>query len=256
MIVPICWGFKPFTNFLSNLVELPVIGEVILIDNNNTLAPKHKILEHSKIKHHVMQENIFVNPAWNMGADIAEHDILYILSDDILIDLRVFLEADKFVTKEIGVLGIEIKFDYFNALNNNFDKIENVENLIVSGDVSINEFGVYGTPVGGGTIFFIHKQNWIKIPDPFKIYYGDNWIYNTQKFVGRKNYKMMNAFFNTPWFVASKIGMGAEYQQSDEYWKNENLENFKNLQIAFIQENNLEIPDYLLNDDSAKTNSE
>jgi hypothetical protein len=224
---------------------LPVVGEVILINNNRQLTPHHEVLEHSKVKHHIMEENIYVNPAWNMGASLAENDVLCILSDDVLVDLRVFFEADKFVTKEVGALGIGINYEYYRALNGQFDYITNIQNIIISGDVTIKEHLIDGMPVASGSLFFIHKENWINIPEPFKIYFGDTWTFEVQKLLGRKNHRIENVFYYTPWSVASKIGVAAEYQQTEEYKQNESFDNYYTFVFDFIKKNNLEIPEYL-----------
>jgi hypothetical protein len=240
VIVPICWGFKPFVNFLSNLVELPVVGEVILINNNRQLTPHHEVLEHSKVKHHIMEENIFVNPSWNMGASLAENDLLCILSDDVLVDLRAFFEADKFVTKEVGALGIEIHHEYFRALNSQYEYVTNIQNIMISGDIQITEHPVRSVPVAAGSLFFIHKENWIDIPESFKIYFGDTWTFDIQRLLGRKNYAMKNVFYHTPWNAASKIGVSSEYQQTEEYKQNESFDNYHKFISNFIEENKIQ----------------
>jgi len=253
VIIPVCWGHKPFVNFLANLVELPVIGEVILFNNNKQLTPDHNVLSHNKIKHYIMHDNIYVNPAFNLGALVAKHDILCFLNDDVLVDLRVFLEADKFVTPDIGTLAIGINHDQFKAMQNQFDDQLNPRNILFSGDLSILKFGPGTNYAGAGTLFFIHKNNWIDIPKDFKINFGDTWVFDTQKITGKTNYHINNAFYYTPWHMASKIGVGTEYQQTEEYRKNENRQNLLAYECDFANVNGFELPNYLAEFLDAKT---
>jgi hypothetical protein len=245
VIIPVCWGHKPFADFLANLVELPVIGEVVLINNNKHLTPNHDVLFHDKIKHYVMHENIYTNPAFNFGAEVAKHDVLCFLNDDVLVDLRVFLEADKFVSEEIGTLSIGINDDQFKAMQNQFDDL-NPRNILFNGDVKILEFGPSANYAGAGSLFFIHKNNWVDIPKPFKIYFGDRWIFDIQNIIGKINYHINNAFYYTPWHMASKIGIANEYLQTEEYLNNESREKLLEFEYGFAVANGFDLPNYLL----------
>lgn len=245
LVIPVCWGYKPFADFLSSIVELPVIGEVILINNNKNITPDHHILSHHKVNHYVMEDNIFVNPAWNLGAKLAKHDIICIMNDDIAVDLRAFIEADKFVTKEVGLLSAGISYESYLLMLNKSDEIENLQKLLTSGDIKIKEFGPETDLCASGTLFFVHKDNWVDIPECFKIYWGDTWQLDAQKLLGRNNYFMNDLFFYTPWHVSSKIGVAGEYQQSKEYWDNENETNFRKHQVKFVLENNIPVPEHL-----------
>ena len=226
IVVPAVWGHEPFCNFLSNVVELPVVGEIIIINNNVSRTPSHDVLSNPKVKIYNQEENIFVNPAWNLGVSLAENNKICILSDDVLVDLRVFFEADRFVSKDIGVLAIGIPNDLFRAQNNLFEQIDATK-LIVSGDIKIKSFDQYPDVAGVGSLFFIHKENWIDIPNDFKIYFGDTWQIEMQTALHRTNYYINNCFYHTPWNMAVKIGVSAEYQQTEEYKSSENSENYK-----------------------------
>ena len=63
VITPTMWRFEPFCEFLQDLVELDVIGEVIIINNSQENTPNKNILNHDKIKMINAEQNIFVNPS-------------------------------------------------------------------------------------------------------------------------------------------------------------------------------------------------
>ena len=64
VIVPTIWAFEPFPDYIKAVAELDDIKEVIIIDNNRE---KRKNITDTKIKIMRQDENIFVNPAWNLG---------------------------------------------------------------------------------------------------------------------------------------------------------------------------------------------
>ncbi len=235
IVVPAAWGYEPFCNFLENVVELPVVGEIILINNNVSRTPVHDVLSHSKVKIYNQEENIYVNPAWNLGVSLAQNEKICILSDDVLVDLRVFFEADRFVSKEIGILAMGIHHDLYRAQNNQFKHV-NANNLIVTGDIKIKSINDHPNTAGHGSLFFIHKENWIDIPNDFKIYFGDTWQIEMQTALYRTNYYINDCFYHTLWSMATKIGVSAEYQQTEEYKSSENGENYKLLFESKLKE--------------------
>lgn len=235
VVVPAAWGFEPFCDFLSTVVELNVIGEVIIINNNVAKTPTHTVLNHEKIRMYNQEKNIFVNPAWNLGVSLAKYDKICVLSDDVLIDLRLFIEADRFITSKIGILGIGLKYDVFRLHNQQFDMAK-IENVIVTGNLKFKAFGETSEALGFGSLFFIHKDNWIEIPSEFKLYWGDTWIFELQTALGRLNYFINDCFYYSPWHMAVKTGVGAEYQQTIESQTYENREYFEGVKSKKIKE--------------------
>lgn len=204
VIVPTMWVHEPFLNFIGNITQLNCIGEIVIINNCVQDTPNHDSLKHSKIKMHNMHRNIFVNPAWNLGASLSQYENLCFLSDDVMVDLKVFLEADKFLSKEIGVLG----FGYHPSLMN-FQRYgiipDNLDVFKVTGDIKILEERWNGITEmdGNGGLFFIHKDNYVPIPEDFLISGGDVWTFECQRILGRKNYYINKCFFYSHWGVTT-----------------------------------------------------
>lgn len=101
VITPTMWVFEPFCDFLKYVVRLDCVGEVIVINNDQSKTPDHPVLSHEKIRLINCSENIYVNPAWNLGAELAQHETLCFLSDDVIVDLRAFYKADEFMATAI-----------------------------------------------------------------------------------------------------------------------------------------------------------
>lgn len=237
VVVPAAWGYDPFCNFLEHVAELPVVGEIILINNNVAQTPDHPVLDHPKVKHHKMEKNIFVNPAWNLGVSLATFDKVCILSDDVSVDLRAFFEGDKFISKEKGILWIGIPWNVYRLHMEQFDQInfDNLKHLIIKGDATIKHASELPDTCGGGSLFFIHKDNWIPIPDELKIYWGDTWQQDMQGLYRRNNYFLNDCFYYSPWSGAARTGISAEYQASEEFKKNENFEYFYSLKQRYVE---------------------
>jgi hypothetical protein len=233
VVVPTIWAYEPFLDFLQYVVELPVIGEVILINNLIDKTPTHQVLEHHKVRHIKMNENIYVNPAWNLGAALSVHDTICILSDDVTVDLRVFFEADKFVSKEIGMLCIGTDQEVYNLHQKRYNEIKDLSRLSVTGNVKINSFSNAAGVCGAGTLFFIHKENWIDIPDQFKVNFGDTWQMEMQTRFGRETYFINDCFYYTPYSVSINTGIAMEYQTSQECIQYENMEYLYSLAASY-----------------------
>lgn len=178
------WKYPPFLELLECLVELPCIGEVIIINNDVLSTPSHSALSHHKVRMRNFIENRYVNPAWNLGANLAENDILCFLNDDVTVDLKLFIKVNTFFKHydSNGIVGIRYKFSD--------------EEYITTGDIQIvNE----PLQAGWATCFFISKKNWIPIPEELKIYWGDMWQLYCQVFKnGNKMWSIRNCFAYTP----------------------------------------------------------
>ncbi len=169
IIVPTMWRFAPFADFASQLVKLDVVGELIIINNDSKNTPDHPLLSHPKVKVFDFGRNIFVNPAWNIGASVAKHDILCFLNDDLIFDLRLFYKIEEFITPEIGAIGLS------NGL------VEQGQTPFTTGEIGFEQFRGQ-VCFGFGELMFIHKSNWIPIPAGLNVGFGDIFIFERFSF--------------------------------------------------------------------------
>ena len=159
VIVPTIWSFEPFSNYIQDVADLEDVKEIIIIDNNHA---RSKYIVHPKIKILVQAENIFVNPAWNLGAKCASGDILCILNDDIIIRNEVFsyvrnlLQSDR--EGEIGLIGL----DWDNPI----------------GDLKYEYFSEWDAiPPSFGCLMFIRRCDYKRIPNALSIWHGDHYLF-------------------------------------------------------------------------------
>lgn len=206
LVIPTMWRYKPFLNFLNTIVELNCIGEVILINNNIDHTPKHSVLDHPKLKIQNFPSNIFINPAWNLGAEVAIYENLCVMNDDVIVDLKVFIEADRFLTNrtennERSMLLI--------VPGDGPPKIRIQQIPVTDGTIDIIPFDQSFThpdlTYGWGTLFFMPTSQWIRIPNTMRVFYGDNWVFESQVYLSDTiPYCITNCFYFSPYNVTWK----------------------------------------------------
>lgn len=186
VIIPTMWKTEGLRERLMNLSAIPTVGEIILIDNSLT-PPELDIVGLRHIKNY---ENIYVNPAWNLGWETAQFDKLCFLNDDVDFDLRLFKNISPYITEDKGMIGLaeyhgcgvwqdESGCDYSRP---NWRRGHRGYTLKV---FQLNE----NRRPGYGCLWFIHKNSYTPIPNDIKIWYGDDWIYYKS---GKPNWAMMN----------------------------------------------------------------
>lgn len=90
IVIPTLWKSNLLLKMLPVYSGCNAVSEIILINNDSSVHPDIDI---SKLKVITPGRNIYVNPAWNVGAAMAEHTII-LANDDIFIeDLTGLLSA-------------------------------------------------------------------------------------------------------------------------------------------------------------------
>lgn len=167
---------------LSQLNEDNTVGEIIIIDNSCSSFKS----DYSKVKVHVPEENLFVNPAWNLGIKLSSSDFKYfgILNDDIIFQKNLFEQVHDFLesaAEDVGLLGIDC---IANTPKSQFDTYP--ENTTVKMMETSKLEGFFGSA------FFGDKKNYFEIPDEMKVFYGDHFLFTRNIQAGHKNYKITN----------------------------------------------------------------
>jgi len=186
VVVPTMWKVTDqFVNFLKVLCEYPLVDEIIIINNDVMKTPPASILAHDKIKLINFKQNIYVNPAWNLGVSTARNNKICIANDDVTFDTAVFEQLQDLITKDNGVFGLCPGESFFHQIPVT-DKTINI--------VPWTNQHTYGF----GCLMFMHKSAWVDIPEGLEIYFGDNFIFDVQLSKGRKNYLITNMDHFTP----------------------------------------------------------
>lgn len=200
VIIPTMWKFAPFTGFLSDLVAVPTVAQIIIINNAPDNTPDAPILRHPKIQMHSFGRNIFVNPAWNFGVANSLYDKICILNDDVIFDLKIFNRLIPMITPERGAFGISPGV------------VDTPQTPVTTGEIEIIHSPTpynFRTHIGFGMLMFCHRANWVPIIDGLDIYWGDNFIYDTQYYALNQNYIIQNMFHYTPYATTCSTIEGA-----------------------------------------------
>lgn len=166
IIIPTLWVSPRINYTVSCMVDLDSVDEIIIIDNN----PKHRNLKIQSPKIHILEQeqNIYVNPAWNLGVKTAKNDNLCIINDDILFDsVDVFEFIEDHMDK--GIIGMHTNNYYGDVL--------------ADGKYFVQQTGNGGMERGWGwgCMLFIKKSNWVEIPEDLKIACGDDYLVQNVK---------------------------------------------------------------------------
>ena len=176
-IIPTLWKAKEFTDHLVDvLIEDESVGEIIIIDN----APADFSYDNEKVVMLRQEENLYVNPSWNLGVEEAAYDKFIILNDDIIIPYNFVFELESMLTPDKGIIGIDergvIKIPNFDSKNITF-----LDRKIDLKPIKERSWG-FGITLAG------HRNSYYKIPENIRIWYGDDYLVQMNNEQYRTNY--------------------------------------------------------------------
>ncbi len=155
IVIPTLWKAKEIYETIISFKKYNNIGaELIIIDNANSTFQD---LSLTVVK---PQENIGVNPAWNIGSILAKHEHILFLNDDLTINFKLFFNFVKTLDNlDYGLITLDKTLLAVLETNNDSDilKIEPCE----------SKFS------GFGCFMIIKKKLYPIVPPEFKIFFGD-----------------------------------------------------------------------------------
>jgi len=207
VVVPTMWRHAAFLDFVNDFIDLDVVENLIIINNDSSRTPNHPVLKNPKIKIFDFGKNIFVNPAWNLGVNSSNSNIICILNDDLNFDIRLFNRVAKFFKPNMGALGLS------NGI------AEYGQTPLTDGMISFEPFRGQAC-FGFGNLMFVHKKHWRNIPEGLDIFFGDNFIFDYNYFNQRENYFIVNLFHHhSASTTVNEIRIG---DSNDSFWQREN----------------------------------
>ena len=159
IVIPTLWKSNRTDKLLKDLEGCEYVDEIIVIDNTSIYETDRTI---GKIRMISFGENIYVNPAWNWGIELAKNDLIALVNDDINFDTNIFGVIDENILNQFGIIGM--------GEGNYKEQTDETNGPYL--DVwkpGVNDWG-------WGCMILLNKKNWIDIPDNIKIWYGDNII--------------------------------------------------------------------------------
>ena len=165
----------------------PMVGEVLVV--NNASEP----LDFGDAKVRVLQQerNIFVNPAWNLGAREARMPWLAIINDDVLFADEALDEAARILRRGwFAMVGPDP-----SCFDEQADSARRVSHRPAS-----------NIRLTFGTFMCLRRSDYIPIPDDLLIWGGDDWLFWQQR---RPNALLVRTRFST---VGSVTSASPEFQ--------------------------------------------
>jgi len=197
VIVPTMWRCNDvFARALQNYVDCDLVDDIIIINNDKNVTPQWNILYNTKVRMLNQETNIFCNPAWNLGAELALNDKMCFVNDDIEFDPKVFDKVVDLVVPENGTIGMVTGEEKFNHPPTTDKSISILE--CKSSSESYADCHDKTMPHGFGQLFFVHKKNWEPVPEGLLLYYGDDMIWNQHLRKGLINHIIYNFDWYSP----------------------------------------------------------
>lgn len=151
VVVPTMWQCDYIYDMIEKYNKSKFVGEIIVIDNGGTRS--RTIKPNKKLRVLRQSKNIYVNPAWNMGASLASYPVI-LINDDVYIErLDEVLEFTEIASQEHDLIAVDRR------------------GCISDGEIKIKPFdGIFESNRGS----FIYLKNYTYIPNQIKIVGGDS----------------------------------------------------------------------------------
>lgn len=186
VIIPTMWRAVEYLELYDHLVNCDLVGEVIIINNDPSKTPLWlPTLSHPKIVMINQETNIMVNPAWNIGVEVAKYDRLCFCNDDIVFDPKLFEKIYDRVTPEYGPHGII------------WGKEDMGQPPTTDGSIEFMQWRPGFIIHCFGQLFFQHKSNWVPIMPELKLYFGDDWVLHHALLRNKVPWLIYNTFFRS-----------------------------------------------------------
>lgn len=153
IIIPTMWKSQKIFTMLEYYENSNYVGEIILIDNDTSKTPD--LSSYKKLVYYTENKNLYVNPSWNVGYSLSNYEVI-LANDDIIIE-----NLD-----EVLISFCNCNFDIVGASpkKNSTLIIEEIT------DFPGNNYGC-----------FMYVKNYFYIPEKYKIWFGDNFLFYSNK---------------------------------------------------------------------------
>ena len=170
-------NIEMLNNLVRNLETDEAVSEILVIDN----SCKGYTLECAKLRVIVPEENLFVNPSWNLGVKEAKEEVVALLNDDVTLPYSFCSRVIEKMTPDMGIVGFHRDF---------IDNIPQVMPIPDSTELTLEK--ATGRCGFFGITMFFYKTSYVEIPEDIKIFWGDDWLYYQNKKLKRENYFIVN----------------------------------------------------------------
>lgn len=167
VIIPTLQRVPETSALVADLTGSPLVGEIVVINNAGTPLSYHS----PKLRELRQDANIFVNPAWNLGAEQARFEDLCFVNDDVRFDVNLLNHVRRVLRLPVGIVAPhETTFA---------DPIAADQTPLAARRIRFTP--AYKRTNGYGTLMFMRKTSFLAIPDAIKIWFGDDYLFYRQQ---------------------------------------------------------------------------
>lgn len=140
----------------------PLVREVLIINN----VPEPLPFTDPKLRVLQQETNIFVNPAWNLGAREATGELLAIVNDDVEFADEALTHAARILRRGLfGIVGPDLSTFHD-------DGSRRISHRLARHDAPTRRFG---------TFMCLRRSDYLPVPDELQIWGGDDWLIANQR---------------------------------------------------------------------------
>ncbi len=166
-------------------LDTALVREVVLVNN----SARGVAFAHPKLRVLDQPENIFVNPAWNLGVSVATGRYVFVSNDDISIEPTFLGTVLSLARPGMGLIGPHPTC-YIDG----------------TGQPPVGPprlVPTYARTWGFGSAMLFERERWVVIPEDLKIIYGDDYVFNRQR---HRNYHLYGVPIVTEMSTSSSRG--------------------------------------------------
>lgn len=164
IVIPTLQRSPVLPQLVDQLVSSPLVDEVLIVNNSADPAD----FGHAKCRVIDLPENIFVNPAWNLGAREARTTLLGLVNDDVLLDPTILGPIARRLARGSGIVG---------PAPTVVRDVDEPRRRLPRRPVFLP---VYERPYAFGTAMFMRRDDYVQIPDDLKVWRGDDYLFRRQ----------------------------------------------------------------------------
>ena len=143
-----------------------MVDEILIIDN----SLQNYSFINEKVRVIVPQENLFVNPSWNLGVREARNEYVCLANDDIRIPNNFCTKVLEKFSDDFGVVGMDNAY-VTNTRNKDNKVVIDINKVELNDSREVNFKPVKYRTHNFGIMMFFKKENYVEIPEDLKIFY-------------------------------------------------------------------------------------
>lgn len=156
VVIPTLQRSPDLWPLVEELSAHPLVHEVLVI--NNVLEPLS--WPSAKVRVLQQQKNIFVNPAWNLGAREAAAEYLAFVNDDVRLSPELLHEAHRLLRRPwVKMVGVDVSYRARRK---------------------VRLAGPAHTSLGFGVFMALRRSEYVPIPGDLLIWGGDDYLFWTR----------------------------------------------------------------------------